>query len=116
MPFVVEEGDVAENLEFLHHIWPVPVEFVDVLDQLGDVVGHGCQLCTCELVVRVHSDAGYHSDPSRSVCCWRARRASLRRAPSVLGLQTLSVEPSSEPSSCGRGSLPGALIFGIPEW
>ena len=73
VPFVIEQGYVAEDLELLHHVAPVSVEFVDVLDQLGDVVGHGCQFRTGELVVHVHRDAGYHSESSRSVCCWSAR-------------------------------------------
>ena len=42
VPLVVEQRDVAEDLEFLHHVAPVPVELVDVLYEPRDVVGHGC--------------------------------------------------------------------------
>ena len=43
MPLVVEHRDVSENLEFLHHVASVPVEFVDVLDEPCDVVRYGGQ-------------------------------------------------------------------------
>ena len=79
VPLVVEERDVAQNLELFHHVSPMSVEFVDVLDQLGDGLGHGCQFGTGELVGHVHGDAGYHSEASRSVsasCFQRSRAAA----------------------------------------
>ena len=53
VPLVVEQRDVSENLEFLHHVAPVSVQFVDVFYEPCDVVGHGGQFQPGELVVPV---------------------------------------------------------------
>ena len=80
MLLVVEECDVPEDLELLHHVTPVKVQTVDVLDELGNVVGHGREFRTGTLVTTANplgvSVAG--------------ARASLRRAPNALAPQLLS--------------------------
>ena len=60
VPLVVEESVVTEDLEFLHHVVSMPVQLAYVLDQPGDVVGHGCLFGPWELVVLAHRDARYH--------------------------------------------------------
>ena len=38
--FIVEEGDVSEHLELVHHVAPVDVQAVEVVNESRDVLRH----------------------------------------------------------------------------
>ena len=61
---------------FLHHVLPVYVQSVNVLDELCDVAGYGRYFCAGKLVGGVDGDAGYHYESSCCVSRWMARLSS----------------------------------------
>ena len=55
MLFVVEESHVSKHLEFVHHVVPVDVQAVDVVDQSRNVLRHRRQFRSGEVVPGLHA-------------------------------------------------------------